>query len=209
MDPITGPLLAIVAAIIAGLFSYFNIVLSKEQKLSEFRQNWIDGLRDDVSEFMAALDSLAYTVETYRHQQSGKLDLVSLASASQEAHIKASVKFNHIILRLDPGEKGLFQQQLAGLLEEIRQAFQAEDFKKTRAFFPDLREKTRAVLKAEWERVKVGEPTYRWSKRSVLAVLMVALPLGTFFVFKNVKWSASRGTATVDSKSAAGEVRKQ
>jgi hypothetical protein len=41
------PATAIVVAIIAGAFSFLGLVLSKEQKISELREAWIDGLRAD------------------------------------------------------------------------------------------------------------------------------------------------------------------
>lgn len=35
----------VVTALVAGAFSFVNLTLNKEQKTSEFRQAWIDGLR--------------------------------------------------------------------------------------------------------------------------------------------------------------------
>src|SRR5271166_3862254 len=40
---------AIVAALIAGLISLLGLIISKEQKVSDFRQAWIDALRDDIA----------------------------------------------------------------------------------------------------------------------------------------------------------------
>jgi len=39
----------VLAALIAGVFSYFNLVNSKEQKVSEFRQAWNNSLRSGLS----------------------------------------------------------------------------------------------------------------------------------------------------------------
>ncbi len=50
------PLLsAIAAAFIAGAVSFIVTVLSKEQKTSEFRQAWIDALREDLAIFASQI----------------------------------------------------------------------------------------------------------------------------------------------------------
>lgn len=36
---------SVLAAFVAGLVAAFNLTLSKEQKVSEMRQAWIDGLQ--------------------------------------------------------------------------------------------------------------------------------------------------------------------
>ncbi len=40
---------SIVAAAIAATVSWLGLVISKETKISEFRQEWIDGLRKDIA----------------------------------------------------------------------------------------------------------------------------------------------------------------
>src|SRR5438105_3300254 len=50
--PILGP---VVAAIIAGAVAFLASVFSKEQKTSEFRQAWIDSVRNDLAEFISIL----------------------------------------------------------------------------------------------------------------------------------------------------------
>ena len=39
----------IVAAIIAGLVAFFSLIISKEQTVFDFRQQWIDELRKDIA----------------------------------------------------------------------------------------------------------------------------------------------------------------
>jgi len=48
--PILGP---IVAVVIAGAVAFLASVFSKAQKTSEFRQAWIDSLRNDLSELIS------------------------------------------------------------------------------------------------------------------------------------------------------------
>ena len=39
----------IIAAIIAGVVSFLSLIISKEQSISDFRQQWIDALRKDIA----------------------------------------------------------------------------------------------------------------------------------------------------------------
>lgn len=44
---------AVVAAIIAGLVAFYSLIISKEQTISGFRQQWIDSFRADVAALVA------------------------------------------------------------------------------------------------------------------------------------------------------------
>jgi hypothetical protein len=44
---------AFVVAWVAGAFSLLGLLISKEQKVSEFRQAWIDALRADIAALVA------------------------------------------------------------------------------------------------------------------------------------------------------------
>lgn len=38
----------IVAALVAGFFSFLSLVSAKENKVSEFRLTWLNGLRNEI-----------------------------------------------------------------------------------------------------------------------------------------------------------------
>ena len=48
----------IVAAIIAGAVAFVSLIISKEQSISEFRQQWIDELRKDVADVIARVSGI-------------------------------------------------------------------------------------------------------------------------------------------------------
>lgn len=54
---------AVLAAVIAGAFSSLSLVMSKEQKVSEFRQDWINSLREDICKFVSAIVHLSAVYE--------------------------------------------------------------------------------------------------------------------------------------------------
>ena len=58
---------AVIAAVISGYWSFVNLVVSKDQKVSEFRQNWIDLLREDFASYTSKLLSFQTAWVAYRH----------------------------------------------------------------------------------------------------------------------------------------------
>lgn len=52
------PIGVITAAGIAGLFSLVTLIISKENKVTEFRQAWIDAQRNDLADLVAAATAL-------------------------------------------------------------------------------------------------------------------------------------------------------
>lgn len=88
----------IIAAIIAGYVAFFGLIISKEQTVSDFRQKWIDALREDIS----AVVSFATGIHG---------DSVTARKHNDElwAKVKAdSVRLNEVIarirLRLNPDD---------------------------------------------------------------------------------------------------------
>ncbi|MDF4682368.1 hypothetical protein P3518_24125, partial [Vibrio parahaemolyticus] len=57
--PFYAALGTICAAIITSVFVFINLINSKEQKTSEFRQDWINALRQNISEFTAVTTTFA------------------------------------------------------------------------------------------------------------------------------------------------------
>ncbi|BBC41815.1 hypothetical protein PDPE_1-02656 [Photobacterium damselae subsp. piscicida] len=68
---------ALFTAMIAGFFAFINLISSKEQKVSEFRQDWINQLRDAISEYIS---SLSYLSILYKHhlEQDGVVTPIDL-----------------------------------------------------------------------------------------------------------------------------------
>lgn len=175
---------AVVAALIAGLFSFFNLILSKEQKLSELRQGWIDGLREDLAAFFSALYAIEYLEGVYQHEHGDALNYVELAKATHGPHMKVSETFARIMLRLNPSDQFVAQSNLVVELNKIKDAFNDSKYEDATNCIPEARNQARLVLKAEWERVKQGEPTFRWSKRIALIVLLNAIGLGVYLAIQ-------------------------
>jgi hypothetical protein len=158
----------IVAAVIAAVISLAGLIISKENKVSEFRQAWIDSLREEVAAVLthAHVIYMSYLLKVNQQApaatwQKVREDLVNLNSAG------AKIK-----LRLNPKEESSIAVLRA--LEVHEKLFPNEgaipDLDTLESSESKLLTCTQVVLKEEWRRVKWGEYFYR------------AVTLGTAFL---------------------------
>jgi hypothetical protein len=176
------PVLAtIIAALIAAALSFVSLTLSKEQKTSEFRQKWIDGLREDLSVFLSSARAFARAVESERMGADSSFSGQKIADFRH----KATETFYKIKLRLNPQE--IAHEQLLMLLSEINEKqnrFLNEGEASPQPVLSAIdvaADHSIYVLKAEWRRVKEGELPFR-IVRNWVAPLIVILSLGFVFV---------------------------
>lgn len=177
----------IIAALIAAAISFVNLTLTKEQKTSEFRQAWIDALRQDLATFFATARAFARATQELQHFGVGAQDGAPLSFTGQKiSDIRYQIAETRyrIQLRLNPNElehvellrlmqTAINKQQSAlasrNSTDEVLQAVERAAEFSTR------------ILKAEWERVKQGELPFRIARNWVApitfgaAVLLVAL----------------------------------
>jgi hypothetical protein len=155
------------AALIAGAISFAVTVLAKDQKTSEFRQAWIDGLRNDVSELAGGAISLfsAKDLKANRNEDSDAYLLERHAEIS-----KLDTLIFRIRMRLNPSE----HSEIIALLEFFHSDGAASK-DEVNSTVSSLVEKTQALLKSEWTRVKKGEFSFRVLKFVSLAVAALSL----------------------------------
>lgn len=165
----------VVAAIIAGGISFLVTVLSKDQKVSEFRQAWIDALRDDLSEVVATVDALTslYRLKIIDGHSHERL-LAFWEERSDDLH-RIGTSYHRLILRLNPKE----HQKIIGKLERLMSVMlsyqKVLDEPGVDALIKGLVAEGQVVLKAEWKRVKRGEPAFAITKYLSLALFLLAL----------------------------------
>lgn len=170
---------AIMAALIASLFSFLGLVISKEQKTSEFRQAWIDSLRQELSQFIATAKAIhASTVketseDSERRYRPTSADIASLDGAA------ASIR-----LRLNPDED--LPKRVLREISEINKILNGIvdiNYSKLKVSEDQLISEASLLLKSEWNRVKKGEFTYRAAKFFVLISALCFLALAGFSFF--------------------------
>ncbi len=156
----------LVAALIAAAMSFVNLTLNKEQKTSEFRQAWIDALREDLSVFFGCCRAFARATEEQHklgedHEKSPfKIDTQKIS----DIRYQVAEVYSRIILRLNPEEPD--HEELLRLMkraiDEQNKAFaEKEDSAKTMQAIQIATEYARPLIKKEWVRVKEGEFPFR------------------------------------------------
>ena len=183
---------AILAALVAGFFSFLNLVSSKENKVSEFRQGWIDGLRDEIATFTSSTQALA-RFWMAKDDIEGEKEFLEITQTYYEKTVESLTK---IQLRLNPiraeNHPDSDESKLLKAIHVSRDYFNSGNYRDAAKSSLDIRSAAAPLLKVEWERVKLGEEGYQEIRRNamrtirsgivllaVLAVAAVVIPLVT------------------------------
>jgi hypothetical protein len=172
---------AVIAALIAGLFALLGLIISKESKVSEFRQQWIDSLREDVSTLLSHVEGIrgASVVRMYLHQT-----IESLWAECKPDMMGVKKKSATIRLRLNPHEareeERKANEQILDALKKYKEMFDSRDpnFMQLDGINEQLITATQTVLKENWNRVRRGERVYRvtrWLAGFVLIAAVIVL----------------------------------
>lgn len=168
---------AVGAAMIAGLVSLLGLVIGKEQKVSEFRQAWIDELRQCVVNYLVYINAISDALRM--HKAGSPLDEKILLD-----NYKNLNEANHgINLRVNEDEapaKALLEAMAT--FESLANANAQLTPENIRVAEKNFVKASKDLLKFEWKRVKRGEGIYVWTKRviAVSVVLMLALLIYMF-----------------------------
>lgn len=173
---------AVGAAMVPGLLSVLGLIIGKEQKVSEFRQSWINDLRACVIAYMVNLNAVC---DAYRLKKSGSAVASDLLL---EFHRKLNEASHGIRLRVneseEPSKRVLAAMDEFERLAQTPAAFTPERIKAIEEKFVDG---SRQLLKFEWTRVKRGESIFVWSKYLAVASLVI---LGALMVYLWLSGSA-------------------
>lgn len=167
---------AISAATIAGGISFLIAVLSKDQKTSEFRQAWIDGLRNEVAELISLFLVITDTIRVMDREGKTLEQIGEHLSQKDEHFCKWEMSDAKIKLRLNPREH---HKLLAALLvlRKFPKSGKLLDSGAADAVVEEVIKESQTVLKCEWKRVKRGEPVFVATKAISLTVIVGAVLL--------------------------------
>lgn len=174
---------AMFAALVAGFFAFMNLIATKEQKVSEFRQDWINSLRDSISCYISSLTYLSTLYKHYSAKDKKDKDSFEMAKGVEEVYAKVNESYNDIIFRINEHEKctkgKILNTAFLSALSKTREHYNNNEFSKARSACDPLRDATKPLLKYEWKRVKSGEPNYRFSKYFSAFVLCIGIATAT------------------------------
>lgn len=183
---------AVGAAAIAGLVSMLGLIIGKEQKVSEFRQVWIDQLRKCVVDYLVSINAVC---DILRLQKSGgEADNAALLD-----NYKLLNEASHgITLRVNDAETPA--KALLASMNEFEQLAQDNNSltpEKIKQVEDRFVQAAKELLKFEWTRVKRGERVFVWTKRIIL--LGIVLMLGLL----GLTWYDGAVTGPLDSEGAS------
>lgn len=148
---------AIVAALISGLLSFINLTIAKDQKISEFRQEWINSLREEVSELVGLLTKMT-TSWTFSKSEGKTGPNFILENIDTIKHIDNLIA--QITLRLNPIEHKAYIDSIDKLQEAVSCPTKLGDETTINELQKKLVKDTQQILRDEWLIVKTGEPSY-------------------------------------------------
>lgn len=172
-----GPLIAAVGALlvacVAGGFSLLGLIISKEQKVSEFRQAWIDALRADLADLVARAYQIQSFVIIHRHLQTNASDRWK---ETREDYVALNQASTRIKLRLNPEEceSKLVLGSMSRMEDLLKDIKDEASSKKIDEIVDALERDAPVLLKKEWNRVKGGEPIYWWSRVLAFSIFLLA-----------------------------------
>ena len=202
-----SPLSAIIAALIAALLSYIGLLISKENKVSEFRQAWIDSLREELSKYGASVSLLSQTQLMLDKEKEENEENESYIPISMFEYLKATQPIVEAVLasqlsirlRINPNDSDpklkTLNTNLIMTLDDVQRFINASEYDKAANSIRSLHEQAGPILKEEWKRVKKGEPMYNTVKW-LAGIIVIAAFLFTFAAVVSIPKANSGGTST-------------
>lgn len=160
---------AVGAASIAGLVSLLGLVIGKEQKISEFRQKWIDDLRGCFASYIMNINAISDIIRSKAGGNEINLALIERYRCLNEAS-------NGIILRVNSSE--LPAKILLKSMKDFEQLASKNSNltpERIRSIEESFIDSAKNLLKFEWKRVKRGEPVFVWTKYILLTITFVMI----------------------------------
>ncbi len=196
-DPkIYTAIVGVIAAWVTAAFAFFNMLNTKHAKTSEFRQQWIDKLRDETAELLS-------TSMLVSHLNKERAELIQNGSEKNKAEIKIKEKeildsFQKIMrlrvtisLRINKNDKNDKNASLRNLnneflswLNNVSCMADSQDFESCKKCAISAQKIASQILKKEWERVKTGELAFKLTVFLCVPFLIVGLTGIVYLVTK-------------------------
>ncbi|GAC32628.1 hypothetical protein [Paraglaciecola polaris] len=185
---------ATIAGIITAVVALVSMIISKEQKISEYRESRRRRIRQEAAQYLAQIDTLfkLYECELKSTKQNCLTDMeLQKFRCSHKENIYQLFEMRHrLFLRLTPERSPKLKESL----ESIDQVFFGTSFcEDTLHIHRDsIIKEVQGILRYEWKRVKSGEPDYQKTEKTsktaikcLLLFLIVLFGYGTYIFFKS------------------------
>lgn len=174
---------AITAAVLTGIFTFVSLVISKEQKTTEFRQQWINELRSELTEFTSSVGTfLSYIIYLNSAYKNKELSLKYSEFIKDNIELTTSITkhYDSIRLRVNPKKDKVFLQNLHALKSIAASKTIPNSVEEVTIINEKLMEESQELLKKEWIRVKRGELSFFITKW-LMAISVILILIGTSY----------------------------
>ncbi|EIN6343187.1 hypothetical protein LPQ31_004639 [Vibrio parahaemolyticus] len=169
---------AIVAAWLTAAFAFFTLINTKHSKTSEFRQQWIDKLREEISTFLSTVLHMCSISTQINNTENGELK-IKLQGERDKFYQTVMQQQLSIRLKINKGDKNKQLRRLNILLlawlNDVSALADQNDYDGCRRCAAEAQETASEILKLEWERVKAGEKAYRYTILTCVPLLVIGL----------------------------------
>lgn len=166
------PVVALLVGALAGLIAAMSAIIGKENKISEFRQAWIDAQRNDLAAINA--EAIAFI---------GEADVANKATRLAEFDVAQA----RVELRENPDLEEW--TEVRGLIRELRATILAPpvDTSQVERLRVSILNASRGPLKANWTIVKKGEA---WYQRFTKLIGVTVFAVIVFILTIVLEWAA-------------------
>lgn len=182
---VIGAVAVIIASIIGLIVAVTTAVIAKEQKVSEFRQAWINDFREDTAAFITAVCDCMHALEGIAVNKKFKKDIMSLQVDYNSSYKEAELRAMMLQLRLNPSK----DKQCINYIDELKRMLDSVTtdssnvkysvaINEIKVFNTIFKDEVHSILKNEWEIVKQGEKRFlRFTNlgKFLASTLMVAI----------------------------------
>ncbi|SHH31892.1 hypothetical protein [Ferrimonas marina] len=172
----------VIAAFVAGLISVVNTTISKENKISEFRQAWSEAIIDEVSTYISLVSKIHVSWLTSRSKGiSGATFLESEVNTIREMQALQ----HKITLRLHEEKHAKIIEHLKRIDLIICNNNIEQKEADLEHLIESLSSDTKTTIKQEWIKVKLGEIHFIWLRRIgyFLSVSLASLIFSTCLLY--------------------------
>lgn len=193
---------AILAAFITGTIALVGMLISKDQKTTEFRHAWIQDFRNEISRYISLAKGKQTTkalIDYYQRDRETQ-KAIDLKTANLDKDFRELQESRHRIYLLANPEKHREIIENVDIIFDRTVGIKAHENRKEG--YQELIRLTQVLLKTEWERVKSGEFVFKLFKWSVIFVVSASLLLLIYFA------SGLNNQANISNKNSQPDAAK-
>ena len=187
-------------ALLAAVISLLGLIISKENRVSDFRQDWINTLRAEI----ASLIGRAYDLNRARVSPSTRPGRPHESDRTDLLHMELALA--KIDLLLKPEDESIVKKAKA-IVDALSTSGPVDEEQLTE-LVNKLRNESKRYMKEEWEVVKKGERVFQVAKFSAL-ILVAAMIIALIWEIAHTKRSndhASEASSQVSVSATSSNV---